>query len=70
MSLIQVMASGDKWDVLEDGKQVQAFSTQQEAEDAGRARARDAGAEFQIHGEDGKIREKDSYGSDPREISG
>jgi hypothetical protein len=70
MTLIQVMPGTNGWDVLEDGAQRDSFTTQQEAEDAGRARARDAAAEFQLHGEDGAIRQKDSYGTDPADIPG
>ncbi len=70
MALVQVVPSGDGWSVLEDGSDAGSFPTQQEAANAGRARARDLGAEFQLQGEDGTIREKDSYGNDPRDVEG
>lgn len=40
-------------------------STQGQAIDAGREIARNQGAELFIHGRDGRIRERDSYGNDP-----
>lgn len=39
--------------------------TQREAIDAARERAIREGTEVVIHGRDGKIRDSDSYGSDP-----
>ncbi len=71
MSLVQVTPQQGRWKVLVDGsEQGRSFGTQQEAMDADRARARELGAEFQLHGEDGSIRGKDSYGNDPRDIEG
>lgn len=46
------------------------FETQKEAEELGRQMARDQKCEFILHGEDGRIRERDSYGNDPRDIPG
>lgn len=40
-------------------------TTQKDAIDTGRARAKDDGVELVIHGRDGKIRDKDSFGNDP-----
>jgi hypothetical protein len=40
-------------------------TTQKSAIDAGRDRARKDGVELVIHGRDGRIRDKDSYGNDP-----
>ncbi len=45
-------------------------STQEEAETAGRATARADQVEFELHGRDGQIRERDSYGNDPRDVPG
>ena len=39
--------------------------TQREAIDAARGIARNQGSELFIHGRDGRIRERDSYGNDP-----
>lgn len=70
MPLVQVVPSGEQWAVLQDGQQQDTFATQDEAAQEGRSRARELGAEFQLQGEDGTIREKDSYGSDPSNIPG
>lgn len=40
-------------------------STQREAADAARDIAKNQKSEVLIHGENGKIRDKDSYGNDP-----
>ena len=40
-------------------------TTQSEAISAGREIARHQGSELFIHGRDGQIRERDSYGNDP-----
>jgi Uncharacterized protein conserved in bacteria (DUF2188) len=39
--------------------------TQAAAAAAGRTTARNDRTEFELHGRDGKIRERDSYGNDP-----
>jgi uncharacterized phage protein gp47/JayE len=39
--------------------------TQAEAENEGRRLARQDGVEFNLHGRNGRVREKDSYGNDP-----
>lgn len=55
------------WAVKKGGssKATKVYSTQKEAIERGREVAKTQKAEFYIHGRDGKIREKDSYGSDP-----
>lgn len=55
------------WAVKKGGsdKASKTFDTQQKAIDYGRQVAKNQGAEFYIHGKDGKIRSKDSYGNDP-----
>ena len=44
--------------------------TQAAAAQAGRRLARTDGVEFNLHGRDGQIREKDSYGNDPNPPKG
>lgn len=44
--------------------------TQKECIAKGRAIAKNQGSELFIHGRDGKIRERNSYGNDPRDIRG
>lgn len=41
------------------------FQTQEEAIDAGREIARNQRSELVVHGRDGRIRSKDSFGADP-----
>lgn len=62
-----VVKSSDGWAVKKGGstRATKVFSTQQEAVTHGRNIAKNQKAEFYIHGKDGKIREKDSYGMDP-----
>ncbi|MCL2622014.1 MAG: DUF2188 domain-containing protein [Firmicutes bacterium] len=49
---------------------IATFKTQQEAIPEARKIAKLEKLELFIHGKDGKIRQKDSYGNDPRNIKG
>lgn len=62
-----VVPQSGKWAVKGDGSKraSKVVSTQREAIDIARRVARNQGADVVIHGQDGKIRDKDSYGSDP-----
>ena len=64
---IHVVNNGGTWKVKQDNAQRSSgnFSTQQAAFERAREIARRNGQEVVIHGEDGKIREKHSYGNDP-----
>jgi hypothetical protein len=55
------------WKVLGAGnsKATSRHETQREAIEAARKIAQNQGSEVVIHGRDGKIRAKDSYGNDP-----
>jgi hypothetical protein len=55
------------WSIKKGGstKATQHFNTQKEAITRGREIAKNQKAELYIHGSDGKIRSKDSYGNDP-----
>ena len=55
------------WAVKKGGssKATKVYKTQGEAIKHGREIAKNQSAEFYVHGKDGKIREKDSYGHDP-----
>lgn len=57
----------DGWDVKKGGasRASRHFDTQQEAIDYGRNVAMNQNAEFYVHGRDGRIRTKNSYGNDP-----
>lgn len=62
-----VVPNGSKWSVRSAGAQraSKTFSTQKEAITSARSKAKKQGTELYIHGEDGRIRSRSSYGSDP-----
>ncbi len=62
-----VVPHSDGWAVRGEGNEraTATFGTQQEAIDRGRDIARNQESEFLIHGRDGRIRARDSYGNDP-----
>ena len=62
-----VVPSGDKWSVRRTGasKASGTFATQGEAIERARDAAQKQGTELYIHGRDGRIRERNSYGRDP-----
>lgn len=68
---IHVVPAGDSWavEVAGGGKRT-LFSTQEEAIKAGTERAQADKVELLIHGQDGQIRERNSFGHDPRNIKG
>lgn len=62
-----VVPRDGKWAVRKAGSDrvTRTFETQREAVAAGRNIARNQGSELVIHGSDGLIRERRSYGNDP-----
>ncbi|PWC48848.1 hypothetical protein TSA6c_21330 [Azospirillum sp. TSA6c] len=62
-----VVPRGGEWAVRGAGasRVTSVHSTQREAIDRGREIARNQGTELLVHGRDGRIRERDSHGSDP-----
>jgi Uncharacterized protein conserved in bacteria (DUF2188) len=64
---IHVVFQDDTWHVKVEGRDgaESTHGTQAEAIDAGREAARAAKRELIVHGTDGAIRERDSYGNDP-----
>ncbi len=62
-----VVRRQDGWAVLgeKNNRDTSHHQTQAEAIEAARDIARNQGGEVVIHGRDGKIRDKDSYGNDP-----
>ena len=62
-----VVPHEDGWAVRGEGnyRVTSVHDTQQEAIRAGRDIARNQGAELFIHGENGRIRERNTYGDDP-----
>ncbi|PLP97951.1 DUF2188 domain-containing protein [Cupriavidus pauculus] len=68
---IHVVPAGEGWAVEapRDGKRTM-FATQEEAIEAGTQRAQADKVELLIHGRDGQIRERNSFGHDQRNIKG
>lgn len=64
---IHVVRSGDQWKVKQENCQCSFgnFDTQREAFGRAREIAMNNGQEVAIHGMDGRIRAKYSYGNDP-----
>jgi len=67
-----VVPSGGKWRVRKAGatRASGTYETQAEAVARGRELARNQGTELYIHGQDGRIRERRSYGNDPHPPKG
>jgi hypothetical protein len=64
---IHVVARNEGWVVRKEGatRASSVHSTQRDAVDAARKIARHENGELVIHGRDGRIRDRDSYGNDP-----
>ena len=62
-----VVPTGGKWSVRSTGaaRASRIYETQGEAIESARDKARKGGTELYIHGRDGRIRERNSYGRDP-----
>ncbi|HTG36062.1 MAG TPA: DUF2188 domain-containing protein [Thermoanaerobaculia bacterium] len=62
-----VVTTDNGWGVRGEGngRLTKVFETQREAIDFGRGVAQNQGSELLIHGRDGQIRERNSYGDDP-----
>lgn len=67
-----VVPNGDKWAVKGAGNEraTKIVETQKEAIHIAREIAINQQSELIIHRTDGKIRDKDSFGNDPRNIKG
>lgn len=67
-----VVKHTDGWAVKGAGneKATKVTSTQKEAIDIARAITKNQSSELFIHGRNGRIRERDSNGADPRNIEG
>lgn len=67
-----VVPKGEKWAVKGAGndKYTKIVSTQKLAIDIAREIAQNQQSELVIHKRNGAIRDKDSYGNDPRNIKG
>jgi hypothetical protein len=63
---VHIVPSDGGWDVKVEGRGgAQRFPTQREAIQAGRRLAQGNRSENIVHGRDGRIRQRDSYGRDP-----
>lgn len=64
---VHIVKRDNQWGTLREGGQrvTQVFDTQKQAIDSGRGMAKQGQGELLIHGQDGKIRARDSYGNDP-----
>ena len=62
-----VVPNGSKWSVRRSGSERASgtFDTQAEAVRRGKELAKRQQTELYIHGSDGRIRERNSYGNDP-----
>ena len=62
-----VVPRDGKWAIIKGGAEraTELFDTQAEAIDRGREIAKNQETELLIHGEDGQIRDRVSYGNDP-----
>ncbi len=67
-----VVPHGDKWAVKgeKNVKNTKIVDTQKQAIDIAREIAKNQKSELVIHKKDGTIRDKDSYGNDPKKIKG
>lgn len=71
-SNIHTVKHGDGWANRREGSErVSSIApTQEQAIERGRATAQREGVEHLIHGRDGRIRERNSYGKDPHAKKG
>lgn len=68
---VHVVPNGDQWKVeAEGGGASQLYGTQDEAIEAGTDLATQAKVELLVHGRDGQIRMRSSFGHDPRDRRG
>jgi uncharacterized protein YdaT len=67
-----VIPTGDKWAVRASGaaKASGVFGTQKEAIERAKKLAQSQQTELYVHGRDGRIRERNSYGRDPNPPKG
>lgn len=67
-----VVPNGGKWSVRKAGSSRASgtYGTQKEAIAAGTKIAKNQGTELYIHRENGRIRERNSYGNDPKSSKG
>lgn len=64
---IHIVPDGNRWAVKREGKEspLSTHRTKELADNTGRPVARRDKVEIVIHGKDGRIQDKDSFGNDP-----
>lgn len=64
---VHVTPRGGKWAVRSSGasRASRVVDTQREARDIAKEQAQRNGVELYVHGRDGRIRERNTYGKDP-----
>lgn len=69
---VHVVPHDGKWGTRTEGNKnvTKKFETQKEAIDSGRTTAKKNESELKIHKKNGRIRDANSYGNDPRNIKG
>lgn len=69
---VHVVPNGGKWSVRSAGasRTSGTYDTQKEATTAARERAKNNGTELYVHGRDGRIRERSTFGKDPNPPKG
>lgn len=70
---IHVTPDGEgAWKVTREGQDraIRKTDTQAEGDKIGRRTAKSDKVEYNLHGRNGQVREKDSYGNDPRRSKG
>ena len=67
-----VVSEGERWAVKAEGasEPFAVFKTQSEAWEKAKSIARKERSEALLHGKDGQIRARNTYGSDPRRSKG
>ena len=67
-----VVMQDDRWVVKEEGAAapIATFKTQGQAWEKAKAIARRKRSEAVLHGRDGRVRERNTYGHDPRSTKG
>lgn len=72
MNRVSVSKHKDGWQskVAGNERASKVCATQAEAREYGINSAKQKNAEFTLHGQNGQIREKNSYGNDPRNVKG
>lgn len=69
---VHVVPHSGQWEVLREGssRPLSVHNDQEEAFEAGRSAAQRSHGELHLHGRDGRIRERNSYGNDPHPPKG